>query len=206
LPAEGDFRLQLSGGAQASDDVALMQRIAAGEQAALRTLYDRHSGVVFAICLRVLRDRNEAEQTLIDVFAEIWEQSGRFDSSRGTPVSYIALLARSRAIDRVRARKKDATTSLDVVGPTVAESDNLADPLNRAVADERKTIVAQALSSLDANQRQVVELAFYDGLSHSEIAAKLNKPLGTVKTHIRQGLIRMRDLLRTSWEGAGSQT
>jgi RNA polymerase sigma-70 factor (ECF subfamily) len=197
--------LQLSGGVPANDDVALMLRIAAGEQAALRALYDRHNGVVFAICLRILRDRSEAEQTLIDVFAEVWEQSGRFDASRGTPVSYIALLARSRAIDRVRARKKDASTSLDAVGPTIAESDNATDPVTRTLADERKALVARALSSLDANQREAVELAFYDGLSHSEIAAKLSKPLGTVKTHIRQGLIRMRDQLRSCWEGAGSQ-
>ena len=96
--------------------------------------------------------------------------------------------------------------SLDAVGGLVGASDKSEGPLELTLLGERRSIVRQALCKLETNQRQAVELAFYDGLSHSEIAQKLNKPLGTIKTHIRQGLIRLRDQLRSQWEGVRSST
>jgi RNA polymerase sigma-70 factor, ECF subfamily len=187
-----------------SNDVSLMQRIASRDGEALRCLFDRYGRVCLGICVRILRDRNEAEQLLIDVFAEVWERCDRYDASRGSPITYLITLSRSRAIDRVRARKASPASSLDSIPNSNIESDNTATPLDQTLIGERRTMVREALRRLDPNQRQAVELAFYDGLSHSEIADKLNKPLGTVKTHIRQGLIRLRDTLRNQWEGAGS--
>ena len=181
-------------GSDTCDDVRLMQRIADGDPEALRTLYDRHSAVLFAICVRILRDRSEAEQLLIDIYTELWERGDRYDATRGKPLTYLVTLTRSRAIDRFRARKKNSQ----------ATSDNSPGPLENTLAGERRVLVNQALRTLEPSQRQAVELAFYDGLSHSEIATKLNKPLGTIKTHIRQGLIRLRGALRNQWEGVRS--
>src|SRR5690348_1883906 len=106
-----------------------MQRIADGDPEALRMLYDRHSPVLYAICVRILRDRSEAEQLLIDIYAEIWERSERYDATRGTPLTYLVTLSRSRAIDRFRARKKNAPVSLDAIETPQATSDNSPGPL-----------------------------------------------------------------------------
>ena len=186
------------------DDVRLMQRIADGDAEALRLLYDRHSAVLFAICVRIIRDRSEAEQLLIDIYTELWERGDRYDATRGKPLTYLVTLSRSRAIDRFRARKKNSPMSLDAIESPQATSDNSPGPLENTLAGERRVLVNQALRTLEPSQRQAVELAFYDGLSHSEIATKLDKPLGTIKTHIRQGLIRLRDALRNQWEGVRS--
>lgn len=188
------------------DEVCLMQRVAQRDPEALRALYDRCGRFVLSICIRILRDRHEAEQLLIDVFTEVWERSARFDATRGSPITYLVTLARSRAIDRIRARKNNSPVSLDVVAAVVATSDKSPGPVEQSLAGERRTIVRQAMNSLEPSQRQAVELAFYDGMSHSEIAQKLNKPLGTIKTHIRQGLIRLKGQLRNQWEGAKSFT
>lgn len=185
-----------SAGANAApDDYRLMEAIAARDPNALRALYDRHSPLVFALCLRVLRDRAAAEELLGDVFLEVWQRSARYDATRGNPVAYLVMLARSRAIDRKRARPKDQPAALDAEAFGLAGGD--APPSDSVVTAERKAIIARALDELDPVQRQAIECAFYDGLSHSEIADKLDRPLGTVKTWIRQGLIRLRDVLRT---------
>lgn len=189
-----------------TDDVVLMQRIAGRDPDALRALYDCYGRVPLAICFRILHDRDEAEQLLIDVFAEVWERSARFDASRGTPITYLITLARSRAIDRLRAKKKNPQVSLDSTPIPLAASDPSQGPVEQSLLGERQVIVRQALGALEPHQRQAVELAFYDGLTHTEIAEQLKKPLGTVKTHIRQGLIQLRDSLRSQWESAGSFT
>jgi len=171
-----------------------MESIAAGDAAALRALYDRHSALVLAVCLRVLRDRGAAEELLVDIFQELWERSDRYDPKRASPLTYLMTVTRSRAIDRQRARPKLVPATLD--GNDSAIPPAQGSPVGEALLGERRTIVRTALSRLDPSQRQAIECAYYDGLSHSEIAEKLNKPLGTVKTYIRQGLMRLRELLR----------
>ena len=191
-----------TGEAQPSaDDVTLMARVARREPAALRALYERHSPVVHAICLRIVRDPHEAEQLMIDVFAEAWERPLRFDAARGTPAGYLTLLARSRALDHVRGeRRRDRYTSALADGASADGA--LGTPADEPMmASERRAAVRAALDTLEENQRAAVCLSFYDGLSHGEIAERLGKPLGTVKTQVRQGLIRMRDVLRAYWEG-----
>jgi RNA polymerase sigma-70 factor (ECF subfamily) len=175
-----------------------MKAIAAGDQLALERLYDRYHALVFALCLRVVKNRAEAEDVLVEVFQELWERSQRYDALRGSPLTYLSTLARSRAIDhlRVRGRQSQRTISADAQTTDPAVSPD-PDPGLAADLLEQRQQVIDALESLDPIYRQAVELSFYDGLSHSEIAARLNKPLGTVKTYIRQGLIRLRDRLRT---------
>jgi RNA polymerase sigma-70 factor (ECF subfamily) len=177
------------------DDFALMESIAAGDAAALRALYDRHAPLVLAVCMRVLRDRSAAEELLVDIFHELWERSDRYDPRRASPLTYIMTVTRSRAIDRARSRRpKLAAVALEQSESEIPPAEG-ASPVGEALSGERRSIIRRALSRLDPSQRQAIECAYYDGLSHSQIAEKLNKPLGTIKTYIRQGLIRMRELL-----------
>src|SRR3954468_19489744 len=122
-----------------------MQRIADAAPDALRMLYDRHAPVLFAICVRILRDRSEAEQLLIDIFAEVWERGDRYDAARGTPLTYLVTLSRSRAIDRFRARKKDVSLSLDAIDTSAATSDKSDSPLEKTLTSERRVLVNEAL-------------------------------------------------------------
>jgi RNA polymerase sigma-70 factor, ECF subfamily len=172
------------------DDYALMRRIAARDQAALRSFYDRHAGLIYALVRRIVRNSDDADELLSDVFWEVWSQSGRFDESRGCPRTYLVMLARSRAIDRLRSRGRHGTTMQITESPAAPGKDVVE-------ASEVAQIVRTALDAMDSPQRQMIEYAFYEGLSHSEIAARTQQPLGTVKTYIRRGLIRLRDSLRT---------
>jgi len=185
------------------DDFTLMQAIAAGDQAALAALYDRHAGLVFTLALRILRDRMAAEDLVMDVFWELWCRSERYDAARGSPMTYLLTIARSRAIDRKRSADRhrsvrvqtDLSTDNIGNGPQPA-TDDQSGPLDSAIAGELGQRIRGAMSKLDAAQRQAVELSFFDDLSHSQIAERLGKPLGTVKTNIRQGLIHLRESLR----------
>jgi RNA polymerase sigma-70 factor (ECF subfamily) len=178
-----------------------MRGVGARDSGALRTLYDRHSKLVFALCLRVLHDRGEAEDVLVDVFWELWEKWDRYDPSRGSPMTYLVTLARSRAIDRLRSREGTQRREMRLVQQDEADAAAVPDganPLEQTLEAERRAQVQEALARLEPAQRDAIECAYYDGLSHSEIAEKLNKPLGTVKTWIRQGLIHLRDSLRAT--------
>ncbi len=186
--------------AGAEHDLILMQSIAARDTLALRGFYDRYCGLVYATALRILRDRADAEELMIDVFWELWSRSDRYDSSRGTPLTYLMTLTRSRSIDRTRGRGK--VRPLSIQSEQVPEPAQTAHPGDDALMSERREVVRRALSGLEPQQREAIECSFYDGLSHSEIADKLNKPLGTVKTYIRQGLIRLRENLRSAYGGA----
>jgi RNA polymerase sigma-70 factor (ECF subfamily) len=187
----------------AADDLALMQAVAARDPGALRALYDRYAGLVFTLALRILRDRGEAEELLTDVFWELWSRAGRFDASRGTAVTYLTTLTRSRAIDRTRGRAARLKT-MSLESSDTSSATTSATPATESLSAERRAVVRRAIDQLDPQQRQAIECAYYDGLSHSEIANKLNKPLGTVKTYIRQGLIRLRESLRTAYGGVTS--
>ncbi len=167
------------------DDEALVSAMRGGDDSALRTFYDRHSPVVYAICHRVLNNATDAEELLIDIFFEFWRRVDSFDARRGTPVAMLVTLARSRAIDRRRGRPTMRMVSLEMVTPTAASTHD-------AVAhDDEKAKLRSALAELSDEQRAAIESCYYEGLSHSEIATRLRKPLGTVKTWIRQGLSRL---------------
>lgn len=189
----------------ASDDFALMERIAKGDRVAMDALYARYSAVVFALCQRIVNDRGTAEDLLVDVFFELWRKAERYDPSRGAPLTYISTLARSRAIDRKRVRSGKLQlvgddnileAELNRAGGSGSSRDGQTGPAEAAILSEQSAKVREAMSKLDAEHRRTLELSYFEGLSHSEIAAKLGKPLGTVKTHIRMAVIRMRDLLR----------
>ncbi len=179
------------------DDFALMAAIAGGDRSALSTFYDRHSPLVLAICRRVLKDSGEAEDALTDIFFEVWTRSDRFDPMRGSPLTYLVTLARSRAIDRKRTQSARPKITSDFTDAG-AQTDPVPSALESIDLQERSAQVRAALSDLEPAQREALECSFYEGLSHSEIAKKLNRPLGSVKTYIRQGIIQLREKLRTT--------
>jgi RNA polymerase sigma-70 factor, ECF subfamily len=176
------------------DLVSLVERVAAGDQSALATLYDATNRFIYSLILRVLGDMGTAEEVLIDVYTQLWRQAASYDANRGAPLAWMATIARSRAIDRLRSswQEQHRKESLDVLGDAPA---NAASPEESAAASERQSLVREALNLLTPEQRRVIELAYYSGLSHSEIAEKLNQPLGTVKTRTRLGMMKLREAL-----------
>jgi RNA polymerase sigma-70 factor (ECF subfamily) len=188
------------------DDSALLAAIIAGDQGAMAQLYARYSAIVLALALRILRDRASADELLNDVFMELWNRCDRFDAKRGSLSTYLLTLARSRAIDRLRAKRRQATVPLPDGGLSDPASDALGAPLRTVSADEDRQHLAAGLAELTAEQREALELAYYEDLSHSQIAERLGRPLGTVKTHIRQGLIQLRACLRRVMRDPHEQT
>jgi len=182
------------------DWTALIKLVADGDQSALATLYDSTSRLVFGLILRVVTDRSTAEEVLLDVYTQVWRQAATYDSKRGTPLAWLMTIARTRGIDRLRSGRHENQNkeSLDAIGDVTAGTDS---PEAETVNSERRQLVRSALETLSAEQREVIELAYYSGLSHSEIALRLGQPLGTVKTRTRLGMMKLRDALRPLLEG-----
>ncbi len=176
------------------DDVAAVARVARGEASGLETLYDRHSTMVYSLALRIVRDTAEAEDVTQEVFTQAWSQAARYDTSRGAVAAWLLMMARSRALDRLRRRRAalksgpadDALAAIPDPGPSVELM---------TAADEQARTARAALASLPAAERTALELAYYEGLTHVEIAARTATPLGTVKTRIRTALRRVREMM-----------
>ena len=169
-----------------TEDSRLVARIRAGDQQAMSELYDRYAKVVYAVALRVLQDAAAAEDVLQDIFLQLWRNPDAFDASRGSLAAWLAVIARHRSIDRVRKRRPET----DIENCVIAASDDLRDEAERKLVIDK---VRAVLAEMNADQRKALELAFFQGLTHTEIAAKTGEPLGTIKTRIRSGL----QLLRT---------
>ena len=182
------------------DWAALIKRVADGDQFALTVLYDSTSRLVFGLILRVVTDRSSAEEVLLDVYTQVWRQASTYDAKRGAPLAWLMTIARTRGIDRLRSGKHEHQNkeSLDVIGEATATTPS---PEADTASSERRQLVRKALDSLSVEQREVIELAYYSGLSHSEIALQLGQPLGTVKTRTRLGMMKLRDMLRPMLEG-----
>jgi len=170
-------------------------QVVQGDELALAHLYDASSPLVYGLALRILGDAGAAEEVTLDVYLQVWKQANRFDSVRGRVSTWLMTMARSRAIDKLRGRAQELSQgkTLDAVAET--QSENL-DPEQSATVAQQQAQVRKALSTLSAEQRQAIELAFFNGLSQSEIALKVNEPLGTIKTRIRNGMLKLRELLQ----------
>ena len=182
------------------DDRVLMEAVRRRSGEALEALFERHSGRVFALARRILRNESEAEDVLEEVFWELWSRADRFDAGRGSAVSYLMLITRSRALDRVRSRQRREDRAPAVGDLTDLEKLTGAraptpSPLEHAVLRAQALRVRQALEELRPDQRQALELSFFEGFTHVEISERLSLPLGTVKTHIRRGLQVLRKQL-----------
>ena len=180
----------------------LVARVAGGDQAAFEQLYEQSSPLLCTLVSRIVGNEGEAADLLQEVYLEVWRKASNYDHARGTPMAWLVTLARSRAIDRVRAlgsRGKGVTASLDDT-PASDLIASGADALELRAASERQALIWKALETLPLVQRQAIELAYYEGLTHVEISGRLNVPLGTIKTRIRLAMEKLRDGLQPLWE------
>ena len=168
-------------------DIALLQRISTRDHTAVAELYDRHSRLLFSLITRIVHDRAEAEEVLQEVFLTVWTKAHTYDSRLGSPMGWLVRLARNRAIDRFRTlgARARAVEAMDEPQP----GDN---PEATTVRNQERSRVRQALGTLPAEQRQLIEQAYFRGLTHSELAEAFGLPLGTVKTRVRSGLQTLR--------------
>jgi len=165
----------------------LLRQLAGGDADALAKFYDLYSGLVNGLALRILRDVADAEDVVQEVFVQAWRQASRFDPSRGSPEAWLCTMARTRALDRLRrrtSRREDAEEE----GPS----------LSTLPRNDEALAVRKALDGLSLDQRRALELAYYEGLTQTEIAERLAEPLGTIKTRIRTAMIRLREVLGPS--------
>lgn len=180
-------------------DAVLVARMARGEDAAIGALYDRWAGVLLAVSLRITRDRADAEEVLAEAFAQAWREAPRFEATRGSVAAWLTTITRSRALDLLRARGRRTRleeTAANEPALPASFGQGPAAP-DRPVEDqERQTAVRVALADLPEPQRVALEMAYFEGLSQSEIAERLGQPLGTVKTRTRLAMEKLRDSLR----------
>lgn len=168
-------------------DVALIDRIVSQDQRAIAELYDRHNRLLFGLILCILKERGEAEDVLQEVFLAAWTRADTYKASLGTPVGWLVRIARNRAIDRLRANSVRLRAIDESYSPPLTDAPEL-----QAARGERQRDVARALDALPADQRALIEGAYFLGLTHTELAARFSVPLGTVKTRVRTGMLALR--------------
>ena len=180
---------------------ALLEKAAAGDQHAFASLYDETSSLVYSLSMRMLCNVEDAEEVTLDVYNQAWRIAKTFDSSRGTVTAWLITMTRTRALDKIRARasrqKNVDPMPVHFDAPSADDS-----PEDQSATAEQRRIVQQALSQLPGEQRRVLELAYFHGMSHAELAQALGEPLGTVKTRIRLGMIKLRELLTLAGDTA----
>lgn len=182
-------------------DSALVAQAAAGDERALGELYDRYGGMAFSLACAIVVEHADAEEVVADAFAQVWRSASGFDPSRGSVAAWLATIVRTRALDLVRSRKRRARVLEEAAvvtdeGETLVLAPTPESPDRGAELTETSIIVRKSLAELPPPQRKVIELAYFGGLSQSEIATHLSEPLGTVKTRMRAGMEKLRQALR----------
>jgi RNA polymerase sigma-70 factor (ECF subfamily) len=181
-----------------SNDNALLRAVASRNGDAFRQLYERHAGMLFALALKILSNRTDAEDVLQEAFVQVWKTANAFDEQRGQPLGWLIMLTRSRAIDRLRSRQTRARV---VEAAAQEEADwSPQQPAQQVAVSETHRLVRDAINTLPEEQRSLIELAYFGGLTQTEIARRVGQPLGTVKTRLRAGMIRLREQLGTQRE------
>ena len=194
--ARQGVRLGLVPEPEVADDLSiesLLRDVAEGDRAAFAEVYDRISSRVLGLIIRLLRDRAQSEEVMQEVFLEIWQQAAKFDANRGSGMAWVLTMAHRRAIDRIRASQKSHERDLRIgIRDMEREFDGVSESVEIRIENER---VKHAMSRLTPLQREAVVLAYYGGYTHTEMSQILGIPLGTVKTRLRDGMIRLRDEL-----------
>ena len=177
-------------------EIELLRRVAQGDRRSFEELYDRFSGVLFSTAYRVLNNQEAAEDVLQDVFVQIWEKAPLYDPARGKPMTWAVTLTRNKSIDRLRSTQRRNRLQDDVQreAETFEQFDDRSS-FDAAASGETSKLVRDAIQKLSKDQREAIELAFFSSLTQTEIAERLNEPLGTVKARIRRGMMRLKDLL-----------
>lgn len=184
---------------------ALLRRVADADTSALEELHDSCSGTLFGVILSVLRNREEAEDVLQEVFVSVWERAAQFDPDLGKPISWLITVARNRAYDRARSLGRKAELKSSATEDLAARTlDSLRTQWAPALQEDDAARLSSALDSLPAEQKEAIALAYLEGLTQQEIAKRLDTPLGTVKARVRRGLLRLRDQLHRHFSTARS--
>ncbi|TAJ07055.1 MAG: sigma-70 family RNA polymerase sigma factor [Nitrospirae bacterium] len=172
----------------------LLAQVAKGSQQAFEELYDQSSALLYTLAVRILGDRDEATELLQEIYLEVWRKVARYDVGRGSPMAWLVTLARSRAIDRLRSRASKGYGTTDPIDEQLAAqlSNHDPSPLEDRQQTELRTSVRKALAELPEGQQQALELAYFEGLSHTEIAERLRQPVGTIKTRIKLGMTKLK--------------
>lgn len=179
------------------EDGELIRRIKSGDKLAYADFYDRCSRPLYSVALRILNDRSEAEEILESVFRTLWEKAGSFDETRGSALNWVIMLTRHRAIDRLLTRPHPVTPLSELPRSNLPGADSPAKPdsADDSFLHEKISAARQALAALPADQLQTLELAYFGGLNQPEIASQSGEPIGTVRSRIRHGLLKLRDVL-----------
>ena len=172
---------------------AALNRVAGGDRAALRLVYDMTAAKLFGVCLRILNDRGEAEDVLQDVYITVWRKAGAFDAARASPITWLVAIARNRAIDRARASGASRVKAPIEAAEMIADSAPLAS--DRLEAEQESGRLGGCLDELDARQSAAIRAAFMDGLTYEALANRTGVPLGTMKSWIRRGLAKLKECL-----------
>jgi RNA polymerase sigma-70 factor (ECF subfamily) len=201
LPGVGSATAAQAGGLGTEIDLGLVRRMAAGDEQALSAFYGRWFPIVNALITRMLRSADDVEDVVEETFWQAWRQANRFAADRGSVQTWVLTIARSRALDRLRAARRlreeslvDSTDSGAIDG-SATSARSTSDPSADAEHSERRQLVVAALSELPQEQRQALELGYFGGLSQTEIAERTGQPLGTIKTRMRLAMLKLRDRL-----------
>ncbi len=182
------------------EDRNLIVKIRSGETGGLEMLYDKYAAVLNGMLYKIVRDKTEAEDLLQEVFIQVWDRIDSYDHSRGSVFSWLATIARNKAIDKTRSKiyktRVRESTELDNIQFNL--NTDIPNPLENSILADHTKLVREALGQIPHEQREVIEIAYYQGMSQSEIAEQMQLPLGTVKSRMRQGMMKIRDLLKST--------
>lgn len=181
----------------ADEEAELMKRIKAKDEQALAELYDLYNHLLYGMIISIVKKREEAEDVLQEVFIKVWEKASTFNDDRGNVYSWLVTLTRNKAIDRIRSKdyKTQKKATQDVDAPEFFLEGNKFDPLETTIFSDRSELVKKALGEIPESQSEVLKIAYYRGLTQREISDQLDIPLGTVKTRMREGMIKLKDIL-----------
>ncbi len=175
----------------------LLKRIAEKDLNAFSIFYDSYAAVIYSLALRIVRNSQEAEDIVQQVFLQVWHKASQYDAQQGSPQAWLMTIARNQAIDKFRLMKSKREVNWEEMEKPVSENPQVSgEPLHSLLDKEKRDLILDALQTLSPSQRSAIELAYFEGLSHREISEKLKEPLGTIKTRINLGLKKLRDLLQ----------
>jgi RNA polymerase sigma-70 factor (ECF subfamily) len=175
----------------------LLRRIAAQDREALSEFYDQTARPLFSIACRMLGNAADAEEVIQDVFVQIWTKAGKFDAEKGQPFHWVLTLTRNRCIDGLRARQRRSRFMVDTQGELEPDQAVEPEPVEAPLMEDDNAMIQSVVNNLPKDQRQAIEMAFFGGMTHQEIAESLSEPLGTIKARIRRGMLKLRETLRT---------
>ena len=177
-------------------EIDLLKRTGEGDRRSFEQIYERYSGVLFSTAYRILNDQTAAEDVIQDVFVQIWEKAPLYDATRGKPLTWAVTMTRNKAIDRLRSQQRRNRLRDEMeTHASIFEEFSDRSSLDEVQTAEKGELIRQAVRQLSKEQRQAIELAFFSGLSQSEIAEKIGEPLGTIKARIRRGMMKLKEIV-----------